>query len=236
MFLFRFAQDLSQLLGMPLYSPNGGSILTTDDVRDPDRWRTCAGVIGPLRRYEDLPIIDKSQIILHLRDPRDALTSFYFSMAQSHQPNETVSKLRQLARSTSIDQFTFQPSMDGIAPAEAFLDVYRTYCDKLLHRDNVVHVSYEQMLFDFHGWVQSIIEPLPLSDKSSVIDRLCMRYKDEFTEKPENDLDHKRQLKPGDHLRKMNIETVSRLNLMFRDVLSQLRYPVDAEAGTRQRH
>ena len=74
------------------------------------------GCFGPIRAAANLPIfpdnLDEHSILLHLRDPRDIVTSMYFSQAYSHPVQSGVFEMtpqqREQLREEGIDRFVIQ--------------------------------------------------------------------------------------------------------------------------------
>ena len=85
MFLHRVTSETAQELGIDYYSINDDKYF---DIIKEQSWlrfiedETKTGCFGPIRAEEAKPNIpeelDAYSIVLHLRDPRDALTSLLF--------------------------------------------------------------------------------------------------------------------------------------------------------------
>lgn len=178
---------------------------------------------GPFRRFHnDMPDFDNYKVVLMLRDPRDVLTSFYFSMAYSHNTNcgsqQTINWVvsnRKKALEMGIDKFV----LDRL---QEYLDKYTLYCNKFLSKPNVLFVRYEDMVNDFVAWLNKIIEFLELDIKKEVADKIMS--KTDFSVKKENIYFHKRQVTPGDYRQKLKPETISILNEQFKEILELLGY------------
>lgn len=177
---------------------------------------------GPLRTYSwPIENIQDYQILLMLRDPRDVLTSLYFSVAYSHMI-PTGKKLAQRildnrteVMNKSIDEWVLEN-------APYYLSRYEIYCEKLLGKPNVFFCKYEDMVNDFSKWLDSVIKSLQLND---VDQQLRAKLINEANFDVEEDIyAHKRQAQPGDHRRKLKPETISQLNYRFGDILSLLDY------------
>ena len=112
----------------------------------------------PFRKFIDIPKLEKYRILLMLRDPRDVLTSLYFSSAYSHadSPVLGVFKDRQKALSQTIDEFVIDKS-------DLYLQRYRQYCQNLFGKPNVLFVKYEEMVTDFNTWFNKVTDFLELN-------------------------------------------------------------------------
>lgn len=254
MFLHRLSVSVAKELGIPCYSMNAvGTADYADEIKrlswkgffqDPSR----SGCFGPIRAGEAEPIfpddLDAYSIILHLRDPRDALTSAYYSSTYSHtrsqggfNPSDTQ---RQQWEEQGIDSYVLER-------APKTRQRYAELCTTLLGRPNVVFLRYEDMVADYSTWLGhflSAFSHVPVQKKPALtlirtpkhsLGRLQKlfydRFKDDFLTEEEDVYRHKRQITPGDYQRKLSRETIERLNLEFREVLPLLGYEVGARAG-----
>ncbi|MEO2045143.1 MAG: sulfotransferase domain-containing protein [Pirellulales bacterium] len=193
-------------------------------------FKTGGCFYGPFRSgkfVNTLPAGVKPKILLMLRDPRDAQTSRYFSRAYSHaapqdqdQQQDFFAK-RTKALSVTIDEFVLKT-------APSILRGYQFYIDDLLSQGNVEWVKYEEMVTDFPSWLDRVINFWGLELAPETRDYL-LRSAD--FEVPEEDIhSHKRQVSPGDHLRKLQPETIKALNEIFHDVLMALDYAPQNES------
>lgn len=186
---------------------------------------------GPLRTGSflvRLPNFDRFRVLIQLRDPRDVLTSFYFSIAYSHglpgrnsKISQRIQTQRDEARSESIDSFVLKH-------ASMFAERYREYCHEILPRANVRLVKYEDMVTDFPRWLAHVLQHWGFHPGTKTAAKLMKEADFEVSE--ERQTCHKRQVKPGDHLRKLQPRTIDFLNSQFSDVLVRLGY-----ASTRRR-
>lgn len=180
---------------------------------------------GPLRSPNwRVPEVEKYRILLMLRDPRDVLTSRYFSTSYSHAiaPNEVGEAMlekRSKALSKPIDEWVLES-------APTFLERYELYCHDFLPMPNVHLVKYEDMVNNFSFWLQAVVKSLGLEDASQ--DLKAQIISEANFDVEEDVFAHKRQVKPGDHLRKLQPETINQLNLIFGEVLDVLQYEKSA--------
>jgi hypothetical protein len=110
---------------MPYYSPNNGNfpdmpVLLTDV----SHFKNKTGCFGPLRQYCAVDDIDKYQVILHLRDPRDMLVSRYFMVT-----NKTPGPRRWLRNVVRAYPYT---EVWRMSPKE-FLDIGILQLKRLSH-------------------------------------------------------------------------------------------------------
>jgi hypothetical protein len=197
------------------------------------------GCFGPIRAGAAEPTVPEDlqayRIILHLRDPRDVLTSLFFSHVYSHargQFNPTDDQ-RTRWEEQGIDRFVLEK-------APRTLQNYGGLCSRLLGQPNVVLLKYEEMVSRYHKWLEQYLSAFshfePRSRRlldmgsSSMLPRLqkrlYKRHRDEFIPPLEDINEHKRQITSGDHRRKLSARTIEALNEMFGDLLEVLEYEV----------
>ncbi len=207
------------------------------------------GCFGPIRFGAAEPSVPEDlgrySIIVHLRDPRDVLTSLFFSHVYSHgtrrfDPGE---KAKQDIERAGIDAYV-------LSRAEHFKSRYDVFCTELLGREGVTFVKYEDMVINYDSWLKQFLagfqdwagprrsapQQPDAKPRPPTLDRLhrvfFKKFKDEFTVLDEDVHRHKRQILSGDHRRKLKPDTIELLNQEFCDILPQLGYVTHAPAGT----
>jgi len=169
-----------------------------------------------------IPDLDRFLILLVIRDPRDALTSRYYSKAFSHRLPDNSKKaahfleIREQVRRMSVDEFV-------LSEMNSYCERYRVYMKHLVNLDNVLVTKYEDLTSDFPTWLDSVLSFFSLSCKDSTREALISEATDTEDMK-ENKMHHKRQVTPGDHRRKLKPETIARLNTELSDILSDYGY------------
>jgi hypothetical protein len=116
-----------------------------------------------------------------------------------------------------IDQYVLKE-------AEAYYPRYATYCEKLLGRDNVTLLRYEDMVSDFDRWFAEFIVPFGDEARTAISARVMDKLRSTFQMQGEDRKSHKRKVTPGDHKEKLASETIAALNERFSDVLDALGY------------
>lgn len=186
------------------------------------RARGC--IYGPIRQpalLQCLPDLRRRKILLLLRDPRDILTSLYFSVSISHvEPGNPFFQAqfrerRQLSLSQCIDDFVRDRT-------PKLLSDFRKYRDFLQAHANARLLRYEDMVRDFRGFLDDVIDYWGLSVDAATRERLLALA--DFHVSSEDVRSHKRQVTPGDHRRKLAPDTVRWLTDQFADVLGALGY------------
>jgi hypothetical protein len=171
---------------------------------------------------EGIPNLDEFLMVLIVRDPRDVLTSEYFSIAYSHNPPRsgnkvaTFMKRRAYARQVDIDQFVTSES-------ERVRRVYQRYLDLLVKRPNLYITTYEEMIGDFQAWLNELLDYCQLEISIQLRRELL---EESYQSRPikEDIAQHIRQVTPGDHKRKLKPETITHLNSVFANILRGFNY------------
>lgn len=177
-----------------------------------------------LHPWMDNRALHEGRKILMVRDPRDILTSLYFSHAYSHvAPDtgklaETFDCQRESARAQTIDDYVSGPLS---------VRVFRNYCHVLplsRMRDLTLY-RYEDVIFDKRNWVRSLAAALHIDCPDKTLDAIAQAH-DQIPGE-ENMGRHVRQVKPGDHRRKLSPDTIALLTERFAPILQTFGYVQD---------
>jgi len=246
MFLHKLVTELAKQLEFDVYSINDKKY---HDIIKKTSWKsfiettTGPSCFGPIRAGEDvaLPVflddISNYSVVLHLRDPRDVLTSAYYSHTYSHGITDRfkpTSEQRKKWEEQGVDDFV-------INRIPRVKKEYEDLCAGLVGKENVTLVKYEEMVTDYGRWLKEVMSAFSGFEPrhKSVIDtlmreknhekiylKLYKKYKDDFkpAKKEEDVYSHKRQVTPGDYKRKLKDSTIDTLNSEFSSVLMSLGY------------
>jgi hypothetical protein len=172
-------------------------------------------IYGPLRRYIDLPDLDRRPLVLMLRDPRDVLVSSYYSVAYSHAlPGGAAARAkfearRTAARAMDIDEFV----RDAAEPLQR---VYRAYADHLLHRPNLTLLTYEELIANPREWSRRLIRAIGLEPDEVAVQQLCTIYEQGKPRAGENRINEHRRSGEAEQFRKhLKPETIEFLQNLF---------------------
>jgi len=192
-----------------------------------DVFKRLGYIYGPfygLDREEftlSIPKFDDFKILLMLRDPRDVLTSYYFHHAYELYDNPAkegfVEERSRETLSKTIDEWVIEKST-------VFGDRYRTYLFTFADKPNVFVSKYEDMIQDFNTWLDSLQKFMHINVSAKTLDTIL--EKTDFRTDKEDVKAHKRQVVPGDHMRKLKKETISHLNSEFKEILETLNYSI----------
>ncbi len=169
---------------------------------------------GVFRRMRPVPELDRFQVLLLLRDPRDVLTSQFFSLTRGHRMMSADHyDRRRRARRMDIDAFVLDRASD-------WRQRYREYVRYLFGRPTVLLVRYEDLIDDFSGHWRTIVDHMGWGSESAPAVPAV-----DFTVEREDPRAHKRQVGWGDHRDKLKPGTVRHLNRTFEGILDELGYP-----------
>lgn len=178
---------------------------------------TATGVYyGPMRTFRPVPDLERYRVVLVVRDPRDVVTSSYYSLVQSHSViNRHLLERRAWARSLTHDEYAEHV-------VEMYRTVYQTYADELVGRSNVLVSRYEDVVKAFPAWLDAVSAHCGFPDTESV--RVKIAERSQFFRPREQRASHHRSGIPGDHARKLRPDTVVLLNDRLADVLNVFGY------------
>lgn len=173
---------------------------------------------------EGIPNMETYRAVLMVRDPRDVLTSMYYSSAYSHAvPQDTGGKRenflqrREHTRAISIDQFVLEN-------AERERTIYQRYTDLLVRRYPRLYLTrYEEMTADFEAWFNGLLAYCQL-EVSPALRQTLFAESQKIRPTKEDVYAHVRKGKSGDHLSKLQPKTIEQLNEIFAQVLKDYNY------------
>ena len=242
MFLHSLNEEIAQQLGLKYFSPNIEAfrkLIFNETWKDFIEEAPKGACFGPIRGGEAPPLfpkdIDEYSIVLHLRDPRDAMTSQYFSEAYSHPRREDGFNPTDEKRAKWIEE-----GIDNhvIKYLNWYKQKHKDLIENLLGKPNVTFLKYEDMVLNYKDWLKGYLSAfehaahgrkfrLSFNKKPTISDlygQLYEKHKNSFKVKEEDIYKSKRQVQPGDHKRKLKQETIETLNNEMKDILDALGY------------
>lgn len=175
---------------------------------------------GPFRQpqqCEPVPGYENYKRFLVVRDPRDILTSFYFSARFSHRkPGQDENEERQEA--------TDMPSLEEyvIKQSKRMLPRWNKYIEMVKQDPDLKVYKYEYIIDNFEDWLRDVAAHCELPAKERMIQALVENHVSDVSE--EDVKLHRRQIRPGDHARKLDQATIDQLNTLYADVLKTFDY------------
>lgn len=177
------------------------------------------GLSDPIR----LPAYASGRTVLLVRDPRDMLTSRYFSETISHPPpgsslsddrKQAFDAKRAQARDMLIDDYVLKRS-------SAVAKAYEATISKMNDIDYKLY-RYEDIIHDKANWVADIAAYLDIKLGTGTIDRIIGHV--DVVPQQENVVRHIRKVSPGNHREKLQETTIGRLNDRFAEIFEILGY------------
>jgi hypothetical protein len=172
-----------------------------------------------------VPILHSSRVAFLIRDPRDMITSLYFSLVYSHRMPDgdkggtgraEMEASREALSRTEIDRF-------AVEAIRTYLRLFEAYVAQGFHwRPNVATYRYEDVIFRKAEWVADLCEwfgwDIPEADR--------LRVTQEFDELPDQERprEHVRQVSPGNHKRHLSPETQQQITAALGEYMDLFGY------------
>lgn len=178
------------------------------------------------------PVFQSGKKLLVVRDPRDALVSEYFSNTYSH-PIPTPSAngdavVRQMerqraeAQSLEIDDYVLRR-------ARGMLMTMMEYSSTMT-LPAVTVLTYEEFIFDKARFIRTVSDAFGWSAQPELIEQI-LSWADVRPVK-EDPRAFIRNVTPGDHLRKLRPETVTKISEILRPAMILFGYAMPGQIGT----
>lgn len=168
---------------------------------------------GALRSYCTIPGPERFRMVVMLRDPRDVLTSQYYSQAYSHAIiNEQIARQRKKVLAQTMDASVLEE-------APRLLAFYEEYLRECEGKPWVHITTYERMVTDHAGWLRAIASHCGLTEHPALIDDLV--EKGRGIKGTGDKHQHVRVARSGDHRNKLQPETVRELDRLFGPMLAR---------------
>lgn len=228
---YRMMKPLADRAGLPYFSlPNEmhGLGLPMREVSEglDQVFRPRGYTYGGFRGFEaplKLPDYAADRTVLLVRDPRDMLTSLYFSEAKSHVPpgtgaSETLLRQfearRQRALSMTIDEFVLARANGVKAGYDSVFAAIGDKPHKLFR--------YEDVIFAKRQWMAETLDYLALAVPPRLLDTVVER--NDIRPAAEQEDQHVRRVTPGDFRAKLRPETISALDGALAPILMRYGY------------
>jgi hypothetical protein len=172
-----------------------------------------------------LPLVTSYPAIALIRDPRDILVSLYYSLRYSHRDppasvagqtpaHQTWLAARDRARSVGLDEHV-------LTYAASYGRVLQSY-SALLGHENLKFYRYEDIIYRKADWLSDILDHFQWNVPSRRLKALLAEIDLFPTE--ENEHSHVRQVHPGNYLKKLQPQTIQRLNELLQQDMAVFGY------------
>lgn len=161
--------------------------------------------------------ITEAPVIWLVRDPRDMLVSFYYSVLKSHViPKGLVffMKDREDTGKLDINQFV-------IKKANIFAWHFQRY-KTMLVSSNLKVYRYEDVIYEKEKWLSDMICQLGLQYRPKLVRNIARKF--DVIPGIENENKHVRQVHPGNYTQKLTVQTIQALNKSLSDFLKHFDY------------
>jgi Sulfotransferase domain len=159
--------------------------------------------------------------ILMVRDPRDMLVSLFYSLKFSHPiPQQGTVQFYASMRS-EIDKSKGTLDEFCLANASGYHDIYNRYAE-LIDDENVKIIRYEDIIFEKKKLAVLLCEWFSLDINQGRLNNMLAPL--DIVPDTETPTEHIRQVKPGDHMRKLQASTIEFLNTTYRDFMRTFGY------------
>jgi hypothetical protein len=172
---------------------------------------------GPLKYFIKIPSLENYKVIVQLREPKDLLTSMYFSFAYSHpEIHEAGRKIKKEFLESDINTMALKYG------PQYFAHSFKPYMDLLQSNERFLFVKYEEMVTNFDSWLTKICVYLDVNlsdDERGRIYKLA-----DFKVENENIYSHKRSVNPGNYRKHLSAGTIKELNKIFAETNAYFNY------------
>ena len=180
-----------------------------------------------------MPFLDaadlcQSRNVFLVRDPRDRLISFYYSLSRSHvlpvtgELRDTIQTQREAAKFRTPDEDA------KIRMIPFVLNILDLYHSKLPPETTRIY-RYEDVIFRKEEWLSDMLEFFGFPRDDSVIEKVSNSH--DIRPVTENPNAHIRQVTPGNYTKHFRPETVEFLNNGLNEVLNCYGYFENEDFG-----
>ena len=183
----------------------------------------CYSGFRGLPRFLSPHLLMGKKALMMVRDPRDILTSAYFASGFSHPPpgegewRTIYLEDRARIQTMSVDDFVLSELVGLERLFASMMAGLRTVELRLFRYEDVIDRKAE--------WLRDIACFLDLDVAPAILNEIAGRF--EVRHDAERIEQHVRQVRPGDHRRKLRPETIVRLDGALSDHWQRLGYPFD---------
>lgn len=174
-------------------------------------------------QYE-IPCLMDCPLIVLIRDPRDAVVSQYFSLAQSHPMPGKDADDKLLRHMEEVRRQTLGSDINEFALREVggFAKKLETYSELLKTHPKARLFQYEEIIYMKKKWLMTMLNFLQWKMQPGEPMRLANRFN--VLPRAEDATKHIRQVHPQNYLAKLSTETINEINKKYAPVLHRFNY------------
>jgi hypothetical protein len=229
--LFNILQMLTPHVGLTYFSIEDR--LFADNVSPLKRPTSIGNVFAPtgycyggFRQFPafPVPILHSSKALFLVRDPRDMITSLYFSLLRSHVVPEGASggardqllRARGRLEEIGINRWAVEQSRN-------YIRMFEGYVAQGFHwRPNVAIYRYEDVIFHKPEWIDDMVSWCGWQIDGEVLRQVLAGV--DVTPEAERPEEHIRQVAPGNHKRYLESATIAAINQALAEYMSLFGY------------
>jgi hypothetical protein len=172
-----------------------------------------------------IPVLPASRKIFLVRDPRDILTSWYFSVRESHVLPGGACEKEEEYKNRFIDEREKALSLEinrwVLKRTQGLIELLLSY--KAILNDPLTRIfRYEDVIFNKPSWALEIVRHFGWDISEAKCKDIALRHDIRVVQ--EDSAQHIRNVKPGDHKDKLSLETILELNRRLLPFLEAFRY------------
>lgn len=170
--------------------------------------------------------IENRKLVLIVRDPRDILVSYYFSMKYSHPKfvasTDNPDDIQAMNDRNTVSRLTEKPLDDYVLILSHGIKLAFDSYSHLIDNTNIKIFQYENFIFNKYQWINDVVKHFGWDVPEIILREVIAKY-DIFPVK-EDQSQHIRKVTPGDYKEKLSLKTIQTLDEQFKDVYDAYGY------------
>jgi len=164
---------------------------------------------------------ENNKKILLVRDPRDAVISYYFSDKKTHNIPDGITGMA-IARKKLENSSDVNGESEYIRRKIRWLKKSYSDYSPLYEDKNCRIYRYEDIIFQKQTWIRNMCNFLEMEISEEAISKIAKKH--DVIPQKENENSHIRQVVPGNYKKYFNNDMIKLLNDEFSDILNQFGY------------
>jgi hypothetical protein len=165
--------------------------------------------------------VDNLVRLFLIRDPRDAIVSYYFSMKNSHAlPARGDIRESLVQQRTDLESIDLEDAILSNRFGYFFDEIERIAL--LSQRSGAIIYRYEDIVFLKEKWIRDLAIRICVELNENTLRKLLKRF--DIVPSREDVNNHVRQVTPGDYRRKLSPKAIAHLEQRYSKLFEQLGY------------